>query len=58
VFYIPDKEAIDRIAGNLEEMGYLPVEPENPYWARNGITVEDPDGWRVVLHNTAGIGPS
>lgn len=58
VFYIPDKEARDRIAGNLEEMGYLPVTPENAYWAGNGITVEDPDGWRVVLQNTAGIGPN
>lgn len=58
VFYIPDKGARDRIAGNLEEMGHLPVEPENPYWGRSGITFEDPDGWRVVLQNTAGIGPN
>jgi hypothetical protein len=23
--------------------------PANPYWAEHGVTVEDPDGFRVVL---------
>jgi hypothetical protein len=27
------------------------VEPENSYWKEKGITVEDPDGWRIVLMN-------
>ena len=26
-----------------------PVEPANPYWTRHGLTIEDPDGFRVVL---------
>lgn len=30
-------------------MGYDEVEPENPYWKDKGITIEDPDGWRIVL---------
>jgi catechol 2,3-dioxygenase-like lactoylglutathione lyase family enzyme len=55
VFYIPDKEARDRIARNLHEMGFPSVPPENPYWEKNGITIEDPDGWRIVLMNTNGI---
>ena len=25
------------------------VEPKNPYWERNGITFEDPDGYRIVI---------
>ncbi|MDF2432183.1 MAG: hypothetical protein JWP44_1814 [Mucilaginibacter sp.] len=25
------------------------VEPKNPYWAKHGITFEDPDGFRIVL---------
>jgi hypothetical protein len=32
------------------------VVPENPYWEERGITIEDPDGWRVVLMNTPGLG--
>jgi catechol 2,3-dioxygenase-like lactoylglutathione lyase family enzyme len=55
VFYIPDRQAIDRLAERLGRMGHLPVAPENPYWQEHGLTFEDPDGWRVVLMNTAGI---
>ena len=25
------------------------VTPKNPYWAKNGITFEDPDGYRIVI---------
>ncbi|WP_099157509.1 VOC family protein [Virgibacillus ndiopensis] len=55
VFYIPDKDQITRIADRLFGMGYPEVEPENSYWEEKGITVEDPDGWRIVLMNTNGI---
>ncbi len=48
VLYLSGKKAIDRIITRLEGMGYHPVFPENPYW-KEGVTVEDPDGWRVVL---------
>lgn len=57
VFYIPDRDAIDRLADHMHSMGYPPVPPENPYWEGRGVTIEDPDGWRVVLMNTSGIGP-
>lgn len=55
VLYIPDKAAIDQIVGRLGALGYPPAEPENPYWAAKGVTIPDPDGWRVVLMNWAGI---
>jgi len=55
--YVPDAVARDALVARLSAMGYPPVEPENPYWTRQGVTVEDPDGWRVVLQNTRGIGP-
>ncbi|MBO8164373.1 MAG: VOC family protein [Brevibacillus sp.] len=55
VFYIPDREKRDAIVARLQEMGYGPVEPENPYWRERGVTIEDPDGWRVVLMNTSGL---
>jgi catechol 2,3-dioxygenase-like lactoylglutathione lyase family enzyme len=55
VFYIPERAAVERIAARLAAMGYAAVAPENPYWNERGVTIEDPDGWRVVLMNTAGI---
>lgn len=55
VFYIPILEIRDEIVSRLGSMGYNAVEPENPYWKHNGITICDPDGWRIVLQNTSGI---
>ena len=55
VFYIPDKNSIEKILAQLAAIGYGPVPPENPYWQEKGITIEDPDGWRIVLMNTNGI---
>lgn len=55
VFYIPNLFELQKIVHKLALMGYREVEPENPYWGRGGVTIEDPDGWRIVLMNTAGI---
>jgi len=30
--------------------GVAVVPSHNPYWDRHGITIEDPEGYRVVLH--------
>ncbi|MFD2639992.1 VOC family protein [Piscibacillus salipiscarius] len=51
VFYIENKQEIDKLANRLEGMGYPEVEPENDYWKEQGVTIEDPDGWRIVLMN-------
>lgn len=56
VLYIPDKDAINQILTNLKYLGYFAAEPENQYWGTDGVTIEDPDGWRIVLMNTVGIG--
>lgn len=55
VFYIADTFKWNEIANRLLGMGYRQVPSENPYWDRGGITIEDPDGYRVVLMNTVGI---
>ena len=55
VLYVEDRAAVLRGVERLRAIGCEPVEPENPYWAEKGFTFEDPDGWRVVLMNTAGI---
>ncbi|MBN9654428.1 VOC family protein [Halobacillus sp. GSS1] len=55
VFYIENRNEVLNTAERLQDMGYKEVESENPYWKEKGITIEDPDGWRVVLMNTLGI---
>ncbi|WP_312124687.1 VOC family protein [Lysinibacillus boronitolerans] len=55
VLYIPNRDTIRHIVERLALMGYPEVEPENLYWAEKGVTIEDPDGWRIVLMNTEGI---
>ncbi|MGE7622574.1 VOC family protein [Viridibacillus sp. NPDC096237] len=55
VFYLPNQQQINAIIKRLGELGYNTVPPENPYWEKEGNTIEDPDGWRVVLMHTAGI---
>lgn len=46
VLYLGSREAVDaaclRVAAE-------PVAAANPYWQRNGVTLVDPDGFRVVL---------
>jgi catechol 2,3-dioxygenase-like lactoylglutathione lyase family enzyme len=53
VFYLPDprewQAAVDRMIG----AGYEPVASFNPYWDRDGLTFQDPDGYRVVLQRAA-----
>ncbi|MGG0413327.1 VOC family protein [Peribacillus simplex] len=56
VFYIPERKTIEEITNRLKGMGYEPVSLENPYWEKLGVTIEDPDGWRIVLMNSPGIG--
>ncbi|WP_174612750.1 VOC family protein [Virgibacillus ihumii] len=55
VFYISNEQEIRKITKRLNQMGYEEVEPENGYWKEKGTTIEDPDGWRIVLMNTEGI---
>jgi catechol 2,3-dioxygenase-like lactoylglutathione lyase family enzyme len=56
VLYMPDRDAIDRLVSRLAALGRTAVSSENPYWETRGLSFEDPDGWRVVLMNTEGIG--
>jgi catechol 2,3-dioxygenase-like lactoylglutathione lyase family enzyme len=55
VFYLENELKQKQIVRRLKEMGYPSTEPENPYWKKHGITVEDPDGWRVVLMKVPGF---
>jgi catechol 2,3-dioxygenase-like lactoylglutathione lyase family enzyme len=46
VLYLGDSDAVAR---TLARTGAAPVPPANPYWAASGVTIEDPDGFRIVL---------
>ena len=53
VFYLPDGEEWEAAARQMRETGFQPVVAFNPYWDRDGLTFEDPDGYRVVLQCAA-----
>jgi catechol 2,3-dioxygenase-like lactoylglutathione lyase family enzyme len=46
VLYLGTREAV---AETCARVGTEPVEATNPYWRRHGVTLADPDGFRVVL---------
>ena len=46
VLYLGDRGTVDAVVARC---GASPVDSANPYWDRVGVTVSDPDGFRVVL---------
>lgn len=53
VFYLPEAERWNAAVKRLEAAGFAPVPSFNPYWDRDGVTFEDPDGYRIVLQKAA-----
>jgi catechol 2,3-dioxygenase-like lactoylglutathione lyase family enzyme len=53
VFYFPDAEDWQAAVRRMREAGFAPVSAFNPYWDRDGVTFEDPDGYRVVFQQAA-----
>jgi catechol 2,3-dioxygenase-like lactoylglutathione lyase family enzyme len=51
VLYLPDRAEWEAAAKRMQIQGYSPVSSFNPYWDRDGVTFEDPDGYRIVLQN-------
>ncbi|MDC8446710.1 MAG: VOC family protein [Nitrosomonas sp.] len=49
VFYIPDPKAWEQRCGALLGAGFVEVNSMNPYWARDGRTFRDADGYRLVI---------
>jgi hypothetical protein len=48
VIYVDGPVPEDLVA-RLEQHGGKRVASPNPYWNRWGVTIEDPDGYRLVL---------
>jgi hypothetical protein len=55
VLYVPPRTAYDELVARLTGANVSFVDPENPYWRRNGKTFLDPDGPRVVLSALPGL---
>lgn len=53
VFYLPDESEWRAAVARMAAAGYEATRSFNPYWDRAGLTFEDPDGYRVVLQNSA-----
>jgi len=53
VFYLPDANEWKAAVHRMRNAGFDPVPAFNPYWNREGVTFEDPDGYRVVLQQSA-----
>ena len=46
VLYLGSREAVDETCRRVAEQ---PVEAAYPYWNEHGVTLVDPDGFRIVL---------
>ncbi len=53
VFYLPASDEWRAAVERMRNAGFAPVPSFNPYWDRQGLTFEDPDGYRVVLQNSS-----
>ncbi len=42
-------DSVEAVTETCERTGAPPVESANPYWKAHGVTLIDPDGFRVVL---------
>ncbi|MEJ1933315.1 VOC family protein [Nostoc sp. NIES-2111] len=49
VLYCADERSFTALAQQVSQAGASPVAPENPYWSDKGLTLEDPDGRRIVI---------
>ena len=49
IFYEPNHDVWQSMVERMQEAGFYPARSFNPYWDRDGITFEDPDGYRIVL---------
>jgi catechol 2,3-dioxygenase-like lactoylglutathione lyase family enzyme len=51
--YLPVAEQWQEAVERMRAAGFAPVPSFNPYWDQQGLTFEDPDGYRTVLQHQA-----
>ncbi len=50
-FYFANYSSWQEAVNRIESFGASPVRSFNPFWDRHGRTYEDPNGYRIVLHD-------
>ena len=53
IFYLPERSVWEAAVAQMQAHSYQPVPAHNAYWDRQGLTFEDPDGYRIVLQHAA-----
>jgi hypothetical protein len=53
VLYLPERSEWEQRCQQLQGAGFVPIEPANPWWQRQGRTFACADGYRVVLQQGA-----
>jgi catechol 2,3-dioxygenase-like lactoylglutathione lyase family enzyme len=48
-FYVADRAGLDARCAAMDAAGCVRTTPNNPYWARHGVTYRDPEGCVVVI---------
>lgn len=49
VFYADSQAEYEHLTEQFRINNISPIEAKNPYWAHNGQTFLDPDGFRIVI---------
>lgn len=50
VLYMGDVPRAAAVIERMQQAGYQPVSPHNPYWHGRAVLFEDPDGYRIAVH--------
>ena len=50
VFYADSIKELNLIKRNLTNKGVNKIKAQNPYWNKNGVMIQDPDGYRIVIN--------
>ncbi len=51
VFYPTEKDEYQEIMERIETSGIEKIKPKNPFWVENGVMIQDPDGFGVIVSN-------
>lgn len=49
VFYPSNKKEYAQILQNISNHGIQKIAAKNPFWNDNGVCIQDPDGFRVII---------
>jgi hypothetical protein len=55
VFYTGDLQTNESYKNQMIKAGFKVVKSHNPYWDQNGVTLEDLEGYRIVLCHQKGV---